>query len=49
MTWLYWAVKRHLQHKKRIGAAMAEMRRNNYVADFHDLLPGNKRRNWAAY
>ena len=47
MIWLYWAIKRHKAHRREIGNAMREMRRNGYTAVWHDLI--NKRRNWNKY
>jgi len=47
MIWLYWAIKRHREHRRDVRTAMREMRKNDYVAEWHDLI--NKRRRWSKY
>lgn len=47
MIWLYWLIRREIEHKRRIGSAMREMRRYGYMAEWHDILI--KRRNWNKY
>ena len=44
MAWLYWQIRREIAHRRRIGSAMREMRRNGYRAEYHDILPENRRR-----
>ena len=46
MNFIYWAIKRHLAHKRATASAMREMRRNDYLAGWHDLI--EKRRYWNA-
>lgn len=48
MSFIYWAIKRQLAHRRRTRDAMREMRRSGYVAAYHDMLPGVKKRNWNA-
>lgn len=47
MIWLYWTIRREIEHKRRISGAMREMRRYGYHAEWHDLI--NKRRDWNRY
>ena len=47
MIWLYWMIRREIEHKRRIGGAMREMRRYGYRAEWHDIA--NKRRSWNKY
>lgn len=47
MIWLYWAIRREIEHKRRTGGAMREMRRYGYKAEWHDLV--NRRRDWNKY
>lgn len=46
MIWLYWTLRRRIAQRRSIASAMREMRRNDYVAGWHDLI--EKRRNWNA-
>lgn len=45
--WLYWAIKRHIAHRRRTAQAMREMRRYGYQSAWHDQI--NKRRGWQRY
>ena len=47
MMWLYWAIRRELEHRRRTAGAMRQMRRYGYTAEWHGLI--NKRRNWNKY
>lgn len=47
MIWLYWAIRRQIEHRRRTSAALHQMRRNDYVAEWHDLI--NKKRDWNKY
>lgn len=44
MSFIYWAIKRHLAHKRATASAMREMRRNDYLAGWHDQI--TKRTDW---
>ncbi len=44
ISYLIHALLREYARRRRTRDAMREMRRSGYVAEWHDLLPGNRRR-----
>lgn len=45
MIWLYWAIRRHIEHRRSVSGAMREMRRYGYRAEWHGMIEP-RRRNW---
>lgn len=49
MMWLIWAIIDHYHERRRRREALRDIMANNWLADWHYVLPDNKRRaaRWA--